>query len=350
MALVAQREDFMSVSAISGGSPAFELAHLAAAEIFSPKRQASVDFFTKILGMYIVSEDEKTSYLRGYEDPYAYSLAITDAAEPGPGVFSFRAHSAEALERRAHALEKAGVGDGWIESAFGHGRAYGYHTPDGHKMKLLWDVEYAQASADQKTALLNRPTKRPSQGVPVRRIDHVNLYCSNVTRNRDALIELLGFRLSENLMLDNGAEAAAWLRTSSLVHDVAFSLDPTESRGRLHHVAFWYGIPQHLMDVAELCQENGIFVEAGPGKHGISQALFLYVIEPGGNRIELFGDSGYLIFDPTWKPVTWSEAELQKGIIWVGSDLPREFFLYGTPVAGEPEMAKKLADMERKAG
>jgi catechol 2,3-dioxygenase len=167
----------------------------------------------------------------------------------------------------------------------GYGRAYAYHTPDGHKMKLLWDVEYAQASADQKTALLIRTTKRPSQGVPVRRIDHVNLYCSNVTRNRDALIELLGFRLNENLMLDNGAEAAAWLRTSSLVHDVAFSLDPTESRGRLHHLAFWYGIPQHLMDV-----------------------------------------------------------------IWVGSDLPREFFLYGTPVAGEPEMAKKLVDMERKAG
>jgi catechol 2,3-dioxygenase len=339
----------MSAETNSGELPPFELAHLAAAEIMSPKRAASVEFFTKILGMYLVHENATTTFLRGYEDPYAYSLAITDAAEPGPGVFSFRAHSAEALERRADALAKAGLGDGWIERDFGHGRAYACHTPDGHRMKLLWDVEYAKVSPEQKTALLNRPTKRPSQGIPVRRIDHVNLYCSNVTQNREALINLLGFRLSENLMLDNGAEAAAWLRTSALVHDVAFSLDTTQSRGRLHHVAFWYGIPQHLMDVAELCQENGIFVEAGPGKHGISQALFLYVIEPGGNRIELFGDSGYLIFDPTWKPVQWSEAELQKGIIWVGADLPREFFLYGTPVVGDPDMANKLTEMARKA-
>ncbi len=66
----------------------------------------------------------------------------------------------------------------------------------------------------------------------------------------------------------------------------------------------------------------------------ISQALFLYVIEPGGNRIELFGDSGYLIFDPTWKPVRWQASQAAKGIIWIGSDLPKEFFNYGTPIVG----------------
>lgn len=68
-----------------------------------------------------------------------------------------------------------------------------------------------------------------------------------------------------------------------------------------------------------------------PGKHGISQAAFLYVIEPGGNRVELFGDAGYLIFDPAWKPITWREKDLEKGIIWCGGSLPAEFFTYGTP-------------------
>jgi catechol 2,3-dioxygenase len=55
------------------------------------------------------------------------------------------------------------------------------------------------------------------------------------------------------------------------------------------------------------------------------------VIEPGGNRVELFGDAGYLIFDPAWKPITWREKDLQKGIIWFGGSLPAEFFTYGTP-------------------
>jgi catechol 2,3-dioxygenase len=325
------------------GEQPYELAHLAAAEIYSPRREASVDFFVRFLGMYVVHSDSKSTYLRGYEDPYAYSLKVTSGAEAGPGVFSFRAQSAAALERRAEELTAKGLGDGWVESDYGHGRAFLFHTPDGHKMKLLWDVTYAHVTDETRSTLLNRPTKRPTTGVPVRRIDHINLYCSDVSANKAALIDSLGFRLSENIVLDNGMEAAAWLRTGALVHDVAFSLDRTGSKGRLHHIAFWYGIPQHLMDLAELCAENNIFVEAGPGKHGISQGLFLYLLEPGGNRIELFGDSGYLIFDPTWKPVTWTESQLAKGIIWVGSDLPGEFFLYGTPNVGESETAKRVA-------
>lgn len=322
--------------------PLHDIAQLAMVEIFSPVRTKSVGFFTKTLGMYVVREDSAATYLRGYEDPYAYSLKITDARHAGAGVTGFRAYSQAALERRAEDLESTGLGDGWVEGEFGHGKAYHFHTPDGHKMKLFFDVEYAAVAEEDRTTLRNRPSKRPAQGIPVRRLDHVNLLCSNVTENKRALIDHLGFRLSENVVLDDGGELAAWLRVTNLAHDVALMQDASGERGRLHHIAFWYGIPQHLMDVAELCIQEGITVEAGPGKHGISQALFLYVIEPGGNRVELFGDAGYLIFDPTWKPVTWTQAEVETGIIWIGSKLPQDFFVYGTPIieaAKAPETA-----------
>ena len=333
--------------------PLFEIAHLAAVEILSPKREASVAFFSDLLGMYVVRQDGRSTYLRGYEDPYAYSLKVTGAAQAGTGVSTFRTHSRQALDRRAKVLAAEGLGDGWIDGEFGHGPAYLFHTPDGHPMKLVWDVEYATVAPEDRTALLNRPSRRPARGIPVRRLDHVNYLCSDVTSNKDAMIDHLGFRLSEHVVGDDGIEMAAWTRTTQLAHDVAFMRDPTGSRGRLHHVAFWYGIPQHLMDVAELCIQNDIVVEAGPGKHGISQALFLYVIEPGGNRIELFGDAGYLIFDPAWKPVRWSASQIAKGIIWIGSDLPKEFFLYGTPVVqgeqpdGHPSHEDDRADIAR---
>jgi len=29
--------------------------------------------------------------------------------------------------------------------------------------------------------------------------------------------------------------------------------------------------------------------------------------------------------------VTWQAKDIEKGIIWFGSPLPAEFFLYGTP-------------------
>lgn len=321
---------------MSGTAPAaeamHEVAHLATTEIFSPVRRKSVDFFSKILGMYVVATDNDATYLRAYEDPYAYSLKITDSEGAGPGVSGFRAHSQAALERRAAALEANGLGDGWVEGEFGHGKAYHFRTPDGHRMKLFFDVDYAKVPDEEKTALRNRPSKRPLHGIPVRRLDHINFLCSDVKQHRTMMMDHLGFRLSEHIVMDDGSEIAAWTRVTALAHDVAFMQDAAGEKGRLHHVAFWYGIPQHLMDVAELCIQEGIPVEAGPGKHGVSQALFLYVIEPGGNRVELFGDAGYLIFDPTWTPVTWTQREIETGIIWIGSKLPQDFFVYGTPI------------------
>src|SRR5581483_769892 len=105
---------------------------------------------------------------------------------------------------------------------------------------------------------------------------------------------------------------------------------------RLHHVCYWYGYPQHLFDLGDLLVEQGVRIEFGPGKHGTTQAMFLYCYEPGGNRVELFGDSGYLIFDPAFAPVTWTEADLHRSTSWLGAYVPQEFYLYGTPQGAWP--------------
>jgi len=95
-----------------------------------------------------------------------------------------------------------------------------------------------------------------------------------------------------------------------------------------------------IYDLSEVFTENGIQIEAGPLKHGVSQAMCMYVIEPGGNRIELFGDSGYLIFDPDWKPVTWTEEQVERAIIFYGAPLPDTYFKYGTPNVQAPVVNK----------
>ena len=59
-----------------------------------------------------------------------------------------------------------------------------------------------------------------------------------------------------------------------------------------------------------------VFIETGPHKHAIQQTFFLYVYEPGGNRIELCNPCARLIFAPDWEPVTWTEAERAKGQAW----------------------------------
>src|SRR4029077_21220753 len=122
------------------------------------------------------------------------------------------------------------------------------------------------------------------------------------------------------------------MRVNILGHEMAIMLDQTGAKGRLDHLAFWYGVRQHHTDAAELRREDGIQIEAGPDVHGITQGAFLYVFEPGGNRIELFGNSGILELEPDFETVTWDLADFDTGIAIGGATLPAEtYFVYGTP-------------------
>lgn len=325
--------------------PLFEVAQLAHVEILTPKPTETLWFFTDLLGMEATASTGQSVYLRAYEDPYHHSLKITEAPRPGLGHVAWRTTSPQALRRRVKVLEASGAGRGWIEDE-GHGSAYQFVTPDGHNMELLWDVEYYACADDNRSWVKNRPQRRPRVGVPVRRIDHVNILAHEVTPNRDFMVEQLGFRLRENKVLNDGTEVGAWLSVSPLVHEIAIMRDRSRSAyARFHHVCYWYGYPQHLWDVADLFVDNGITIEAGPSRHGTTQAMFLYVYEPGGNRVELFGDSGYLIFDPAWKTITWTEADdLKKSTVWIGAYAPNEFYTYGTPHVEEVAPESVVAD------
>ena len=76
-------------------------------------------------------------------------------------------------------IEKTGLVAVGLTGDIGHGEAYQFTTPDGHFMEIFWEVEYFKPEEDQKSKLLNRPSKRPDRGVPVRRLDHINLMTSN---------------------------------------------------------------------------------------------------------------------------------------------------------------------------
>ncbi|GAA0991100.1 VOC family protein [Subtercola frigoramans] len=316
--------------------PNFDVAQLASVEIFSPKVDETLWFFTELLGMSESGRDGDSVYLRAYEDYYHHSLKVTYRNEPGIGRTTWRTSSPQALGRRSSALEANGVAVSWRDGDLGQGPAADFVSPSGHTHSMLWEVDYYEAPESERSRLLSRPQKRPLKGVPVRRLDHVNHLVDDVTANREFLQDNLGFRLRENIVVQQ-REAAAWMSVSPLVHEIANLADRTGrsagGNGGLHHLAFWYGFPQHLLDAADMFTDYGLTIDIGPGKHGATQAQFLYVFEPGGNRVELFGDVGYLIFDPAWKPLTWTEKDVDKSLIWYGSPLNREFTLFSDRVA-----------------
>lgn len=314
-----------------GPAPVAQLAHL---EIITPKIDDTLWFFRDLLGLEETDRHDSSIYLRAYEDFYHHTLKLTAGHKPDLGHVAWRASSPEALEDTARRLESSEFGRGWSDGDHGHGPAYRFITPDGHAMEILWEVDYYEAPPEKRSKLRNRPQKRPLRGIPVRRLDHVNLMAREVPPVRTFLQDFLGFRLREQKLGHEGIEVGAWMSVSPLVHEIAVMRDATGSRGRFHHVAFWYGYPQHLIDAADIFSDYDIRIEAGPGKHGTTQAMFLYVFEPGGHRVELFGDTGYLIFDPDWKTVVWdvaNEVDLEKSSIWFGPRLPETFYTYGVP-------------------
>jgi catechol 2,3-dioxygenase len=309
--------------------PIHDVAHLGHVELLTPKPDESLRFFVDVLGMSVTDRVGESVYLRAWGDYERCTLKLTAAATGGVGHTAWRATSPAALERRARALADSGLGLGWGEGDVGHGPAYRFTDPDGHAMEIYYAAERYEAPPDERPALKNQPQRYPGRGVGVRRLDHINVLCQEVTPNRVFMEETLGFRLREQVMLDDGSEAGAWISVTPLAHDIAYTLDATRARGRLHHLAYWVDTREEVLRGADLFLEHGVFIESGPSKHALTHAFFLYAYEPGGNRIELFS-GGYLIFAPDWRPIVWTQAERARGQAW-GLQLPKSFHTYGTP-------------------
>ncbi|PFP30538.1 2,3-dihydroxybiphenyl 1,2-dioxygenase [Bacillus sp. AFS073361] len=218
-------------------------------------------------------------------------------------------------------LEDAGTDVRWIKDGeeVGQGEAIRFELPSGHRFEIYYDMEKPAAEEGRKSVLKNQVYKSWAKGVSPRRIDHVNLQTSmDNKRIVNYLTETLGFKLREYFVNPDDEQVASWMSVTNLVHDVAMmttknSIGPNE----MHHIAYWLDNSQDLLRAADILCENEVgFV--GPGKHGISQAMYIYVKDPGsGLRVEIFTNS-YLIFEPDWEPIKWCYDEYLKhgSTIW----------------------------------
>jgi catechol 2,3-dioxygenase len=172
------------------------------------------------------------------------------------------------------------------------------------------------------------------------RIDHFNLFAPNVDE-AVAFYGEMGFRVTEYTEDEaTGRLWAAWMHRKGGVHDVAF----TNGTGpRLHHVAFWVPTPLAIIDQLDLMSTTGYLanIERGPGRHGISNAFFLYVRDPDGHRVELYC-SDYQTVDPDHEPNRWDLHDPQRQTLW-GAPAPRSWFEEGTPFA---DVTPREADLK----
>ncbi|WP_027940878.1 catechol 2,3-dioxygenase [Amycolatopsis taiwanensis] len=311
-------------------APTHEIAHLGHVELLTPEPERSLWFFTDILGMTENGRDGDSVYLRTYDDYEQYSLILTGHETSGLRRTALRTSSQENLDRLAKRAEQAGRGVARLPAAAGIGPSYLCTDPDGHEIQLYWETEWYQAPEELRPALKNQPQAFPGHGVGVRRLDHVNYLAAEVEPNGAFVRDVLGGAVSEQIMNDDGSIPAQWLHFTNKSYELVYTSDWTGSRGRLHHIAFATNAREDILRAADICLENGVFIETGPHKHAIQQTFFLYVYEPGGNRIELCNPLTRLILAPDWKTITWTQGERAKGQAW-GLKTIESFHTHGTP-------------------
>jgi catechol 2,3-dioxygenase len=327
--------------------PVMDLAHLAHLEVFTPRPEASLKFFVDVLGMTESGRKGDSVYLRAWDDYERYSLKLTGSHTSGLGHAAFRTRSPQALERRVKALQGSGFEVGWHEGELGHGPAYQFHDPDGHLIEIYYETEWYDAPPHLRPALKNQAQRYPARGVGVRRLDHFNCLAVDVKANREFFEKYLGFRLTERIVLSDGTEAGMWLTCTNKSYDFAYTKEAHGVKGRFHHLTYALDSREDILKAADIFLENGVFIETGPHKHAVQQTFFLYVYEPGGNRVEVANAGARLVLAPDWKPITWTEEERKKGQAW-GLKTIESFHTHGTPPLPDEPASSEGDDLSEK--
>jgi catechol 2,3-dioxygenase len=305
-----------------------DVAHVGHVELLTPTPEASLTFFTSVVGLHETTRAGDSVYLRAWGDYERHTLKLTSHSTSGLGHVGLRVRDADTLQQFAARLEAHGAAGRWVEDVL-HGPAYRCETPDGHAIELYFETQRFVASPEVATAFKNQPQRYVPRGIAPRRLDHLNLLARDVTPTRRFFHETLGMRLTEQIIFDDGVEMGAWTAATNKSYDIAITKDRGGARGRLHHVTYMMDSREDVLRAADILRDADVPIETGPHKHTNGQTFFLYCYEPGGNRFEI-GSGGYLILDPDWTPIVWTQSERAKGQAW-GLQTVSTFHTHGTP-------------------
>ncbi|MFI7667665.1 VOC family protein [Nocardia sp. NPDC049526] len=322
--------------------PGPQIAHAGGINLGTTDLERSLGFFRDLLGMEVVAQTDGVAYLRGYQELTHHSLVLTQQDEATVNTYSFRVQRPQDVELFHKQLEQQEIES--IELPAGHelgrGTAIRFLVPGSeHPFELYYDIEKPLAPEELRSKLPSNSSRR--RGFGVRRLDHLNVQTSASTVNQSEqwLREALGFKRREFAMIPQFPETimASWLSVTPQVHDIAIGVNAEDAKARFHHIAFNIENYHDILRAADEIRDLEIDFGHGPGKHGIGQAMYLYIHDPGsGHRVELYS-GGYLIMDPDWQALEWKVPELMYGQTWYGDVLdvgPGAGFLTTSPSAG----------------
>lgn len=303
--------------------PPFDVLRVSHVELGVADLERSRAFYEDALGMVVTARDEETLWLRGLEETGHHCLVLRRRS-PGRCLrIGFRVRTEEDLDAAARYFAARGLP---VEEACPRGQGRTLHVRDPFGTPLAF---YHR----QETVERRLQDYHLYRGAAVQRLDHVNCFAAELQATHDWLSGELGFRVSEYTETEEEPPRlwAVWMHRKGNVHDIAL----TNGVGpRLHHVGLWVRGEMDVIHACDVLAASGWVkaMERGPGRHGISNAFFLYTRDPDGHRIELFtGD--YRTMDPEFAPIRWTLDDPRRQTLW-GHPAPKSWFDEGSPFEG----------------
>ena len=108
-------------------------------------------------------------------------------------------------------------------------------------------------------------------------------------------------------------------------HDVAIVNGPN---GALHHFAFWLDDWDQVRKAADILAFNGVQIDQGPTRHGVTRGNTIYFFDPLGIRNEVF-TGGYRP-DPDFPSITWTEDQFGRGLFYYENVISQRFLRFHT--------------------
>lgn len=295
------------------------ILRLSHVDIAVPDLDLAAAYYTEVMGMLEVERTEDRIFFKCWDEEDHHSLVVRYDPRVGIDHFTFKVEREDDLSQLERAVETYGFGVERYSKGeeIGQGESIRFETPSGHTMELVHEVEKVGGVLPK----LN-PSPVPPQlpGIAPPRMDHLLVTAEEVGEASKFYMDVLGFRLTEQLLDGDGHQIGTWMERSHSPHDLAVV---SGVNGGLHHFAFWLDDWDHVRRSADILAYNSIQIDVGPTRHGITRGNTIYFFDPMGTRNEVF-TGGYRP-DPDFPTITWTEDNIGKAIFYYEGDLNDRF-------------------------
>ncbi|MDE0643045.1 MAG: catechol 2,3-dioxygenase [bacterium] len=295
------------------------ILRLSHVDITVPDLDLATAYYTDVMGMIEVERTTDRVFFKCWDEEDHHSLAVRYHPRVGIDRFSFKVEEDDDLAELEARVEAFGFHVDRISRGeeIGQGESIRFATPSGHTMELVKEVEKL-GSLVPKVNPLPLPPDLP--GIAPPRMDHLLVTAEEVGEATRFYTDVLGFRVTEQLLDGDGHQIGTWMERSHSPHDLAVVSGPN---GGLHHFAFWLDAWDDVRRSADILAYHAIQIDVGPTRHGITRGSTIYFFDPMGTRNEVF-TGGYRP-DPDFPTITWTEDNIGKAIFYYEGELNERF-------------------------